>query len=346
MTITPIGRPILPPADGRPDWLPIVADATAASPGADPYAVYLDTLESPNSRRVMRACLDNIARMIVEDATGTEPDPSEVGGAGCPWWLFRYQHAARIRALLLDPEWGYSPASVNKHLSALRGVMKESWHLGLMSGDDYARAREIKNVKGKRELTGRSVGEDEVAKMLAACATSKVPACYRDAALIAVLQSTGMRCNEIAEALIERYDARERSLKIIGKGNKERTVWIHRDAVQPLERWLASLGERRGPIFRSISKHGRINGSLTASGVWRLINDIRERAGVLKLSTHDFRRTYAGEFMDAGGDVLQAGTTMGHDDPATTKRYDRRDERAIRDVVDKMKIVVPAPPAE
>jgi site-specific recombinase XerD len=339
-------RTILPAADGRPDWLPITT-GTGLTASADPYAVYLDNLGSPNSKRGMRGCLDNIARMIIRDATGTEPDPHEVGGAGCPWWLFRYQHAARVRALLLDPEVGYSPASVNVHLSALRGVMKESWHLGLMSGDDYARAKEIKSVKGKRELTGRSVTKDEVAKMLAAAKAAKAPVCYRDAALITLLESTGLRCNEIAGALIERYDAAERSLRVIGKGNKERTVWINREVVPVLEKWLTFLDERRGPIFRSIDKHGVISeDGLCLSGVWYLIDDIRKRAGVKKLSTHDFRRTYAGEFMDAGGDVLQAADTMGHDDPMTTKRYDRRDGRAIRDVVDRIKIVVPASPVE
>lgn len=343
--MTIVERPILPAAEGRPDWLPIAAGAVTL-PGADPYAVYLDNLESPNSKRVMKFSLDNIARMIVKDATGIDPDPAEVGGAGCPWWLFRYQHAARVRALLNGPDLKYSPASVNRHLSALRGVLKESWKLGLMSGDDYARAREVKNVKGKRELTGRSVSGDEVAKMLATAVAAKVPACYRDAALITVMESTGLRCNEIAGALIERYDAAERSLRVIGKGNKERIVWISREVAPVLERWITFLDERRGPIFRSIDKHGVINGQMTANGVWYLVDDIRKRAGVKKLSTHDFRRTYAGEFMDAGGDVLQAADTMGHDDPATTKKYDRREGRAIRAVVDRMKIVVPVSPAE
>ena len=314
---------------------------------ADPYAVYLDNLGSPDSKRGMRGCLDNLARMIVKDATGIEPDHDEVSGAGCPWWLFRYQHAARVRALLLDPAREYSPASINKHLSALRGVMKESWHLGLMEGDDYARAKEIKNVKGKREPTGRSISGGEMAKMLAACAGSKEPVCYRNAALIVILESTGLRCNEMASTLIERYDPRERSLRVIGKGNKERTVYIHQEAVPHLEKWLTFLGDRRGPIFRSIDKHGHVReDGISARGVRFLIDDIRKRAGIPKLSTHDFRRTFAGEFIDAGGDLYRTADVMGHDDPATTKKYDRRESRAIREVVDKMKIVVPAPPAE
>ena len=49
---------------------------------------------------MMKSHLDHLACMIVKDATGIEPDPGEVSGAGCPWWLLRYQHTIRLRMLL------------------------------------------------------------------------------------------------------------------------------------------------------------------------------------------------------------------------------------------------------
>ena len=61
----------------------------------------------------MKARLDNLARMIVKDATGTEPDPGEISGAGCPWWLLRYQHTSRLRALLDDHDPPYSAPTIN-----------------------------------------------------------------------------------------------------------------------------------------------------------------------------------------------------------------------------------------
>ena len=73
----------------------------------------------------------------------------------------------------------------------------------------------------------------------------------RDAALLAVLRCTGIRGEEASTMLIERYDGRERSLRVRGKGNKERTVYLHSAGAAYLERWLALLGDQRGPMFRS-----------------------------------------------------------------------------------------------
>ena len=57
-----------------------------------------------------------------------------------PWGQIRYSHAAAIRAKLAER---YAPATTNKMLSALRGVLKEAWRLGHMSAEDYARATDF-----------------------------------------------------------------------------------------------------------------------------------------------------------------------------------------------------------
>ncbi len=80
------------------------------------------------------------------------------------------------------------------------------------------------------------------------------PAGIRDAALLAVLQSTGIRRAEAAAATIERYDPGERVLRVTGQGNKDHTVYIRPDAVNLLGSWLVAVGVLSGPIFRSVDK--------------------------------------------------------------------------------------------
>lgn len=309
-------------------------------PGVDPYEVYIASLDSPESQRTMRGALDRIARM----QTGNP----ETTGAWQPWWLLRYEHTTQIRADLIayrdtkSPA-GYSPSHINKHLIALRRVLRVCWRMGLMTGDEYQRAADIKNVTGSRVIAGRNIHRDETAAMLKVTAEAEGPAAIRDAALVAVLSSTGIRRAEAANLLIERYDHGERSLRIIGKGNKERVVYLMPDAVPHFERWLNLLGVRRGPVFRRVHKDGAIGtGAMTPRALGYIVDRTRIKAGSAPMSTHDFRRTFIGDFIDAGGDLAQAQRLAGHALATTTAGYDRRPDRALRDAVDRMSLPSPA----
>jgi integrase len=320
--------------------VPLLALVPGIPRAADPYQVYLDQLGSAESRRTMQGCLDRIARMITEGGEPLPPDYPPVTGRGRAWWMLRYEHTAHIRAKLLER--GQSPSHVNKHMSALRGVLGECWNLELMSTDDYHRAVRAKNVKGTREKAGRSIHDDEMRTLLAACIAAEGPIGVRDAALVAVLQSTGVRREEAATALIEHYDPGERSLRIIGKGNKERTVYIHPDAVPHLERWLAVLGVRRGPLFRPVGRYGKVGTArMTSVAIGRIVDRRRRQAAMQPLSAHDFRRTFAGEMIDHGADLPQVQRALGHAHVDTTAGYDRRPGRQLRDAVDRLHLPRP-----
>lgn len=300
----------------------------------NPYFVYLARF-SGESRRTMRGCLDRIAAAITRtpDAPGL--------GEQFPWERVSYPYAVLLRTEFTE-RWS-SPSHVNKHLSALRGVARECWRLKLVSAEDYWLVRDIENVKGSRELAGRNIHADELTAMLAtSLADERVPHGIRDAAIVAVLASTGIRRAEAASALIERYDHGERSLRIIGKGNKERTVYLHQAAVSHLDRWLVTVAVRRGPVFRGIDKWGNVSARpLSARAIGYILDERRRQAGLSPLATHDFRRTFIGDFLDAGGDLVQAQKLAGHASATTTASYDRRPGRALRTAVDRLSLPSP-----
>jgi site-specific recombinase XerD len=301
----------------------------------NPYFVYLARF-SGESQRTMRGCLDRIAAIIME--TGVVPPGL---GERIPWEDIRYPHVVLLRTEFIK-RWP-SLSHVNKHLSALRGVLRECWRLGLMTAEDYQRATDVGNVKGSRELAGRNIHADETAALLAACLADEcVPRGVRDAALVAVLQSTGIRRAEAAGALIEHYDHGERALKVTGKGNNQRTVYIHPAAVPYLDRWLVTVAARRGPVFRRIDRWENISGRpLSARAIGYIVNERCGQAGLPALSTHDFRRTFIGDFIDAGGDLVQAQKLAGHASATTTASYDRRPGRALRTAVDRLSLPSP-----
>ena len=113
----------------------------------------------------MAEALERIARI----ASGGALD-----AVALPWHLLRYQHVTAIRTALMEcvsERTGkpLGPATVNKALSALRGVLKEAWRLGLMNAEDLARATDFAPVRGSTVLRGRALASHEVAALFHVC---------------------------------------------------------------------------------------------------------------------------------------------------------------------------------
>lgn len=311
----------------------------------EPYSVYLGQL-SGETLRTMRGCLDRLARILA--GVRLDEPPAEdlnrgvplVTGAWVPWWQLRYEGTAALRAVMLDIGW--SPSHINKHLSALRRVLKESWRLGLMTADDYHRAIDLEPVKGQREPAGRDVGETELGALLAACDDS--PLGVRDAAVIAVVYVTGVRRTEAADLTLASYSAAAQSLRLVGKGNKERIVPIGEAAIPWLEAWLRLRGGKPGALFCPLRKGGKVeHRHLTSQTIADLLERRRVQAGVaLPIKPHDLRRTLIGDLLDNGTDLATAQALAGHADPRTTSRYDRRSLDTKRDAVNGLRLPKPS----
>ncbi|THV33426.1 tyrosine-type recombinase/integrase [Glycomyces buryatensis] len=308
--------------------------AVVVSPAADPYRAYLDSLGSAESRRTMRGCLDRIAALLADD--------ENVTGEGQPWHLLRYEHTSRLRAAMIDRGW--SGAYVNKHLAALRRVLKEAWRLDLMAAEDYQRACDLTPVKAQRLPVGSQVDAESLGAALYACDMDSSPAGARDAAVLAALYSTGCRRSEIASMRLVDYDKTERSIRIVGKGNKERSVYLTEAAQERLERWMGVRGNGPGALFCPINKAGRLRKSgtqlsrMTGQAIADLLTKRLVEAGQRRHTPHDFRRTFIGELLDAGVDLAITQSLVGHASPATTARYDRRPARRSREAVDRLQL--------
>ena len=327
------------------DRLPMLVIEPGQQPtDREPYGVYLGQM-SGETLRTMRGCLDRLAR-ILAGIRLDEPPLEEVErgvpvvtGDWVPWWELRYEGTAALRAVMLDIGW--SPSHINKHLSALRRVLKESWRLGLMSAEDYHRAIDLEPVKGTREPAARDVGEDELGALLAVCDDS--PLGVRDAAVIAVVYVTGIRRSEAAALTLTSYSAATRSLRLLGKGNQDRTVPISAAALPWLDAWLRLRGGKPGPLFCPLRKGGKVeHRAMTSQTIADLLERRRLQAGVaLPVKPHDLRRTLIGDLLDNGTDLATAQAIAGHADPRTTSRYDRRAIDTKRDAVDGLRLPSP-----
>lgn len=274
--------------------------------------MYLAKLASPLSRRTQLESLRTVSGILGID------DPRAV-----PWWRLRYEHSVALLAQLEKKGW--APATVNKILAAYRRVLQESFNLGLMSADEWQRAKNVGDVKGERIPAGRELLGDEVQRLFAACGDDLMG--LRDRAVLSLLYFGGLRRAEVAGALLAFYYVQKGELVLVGKRNKQRKVAFNAEARGFIDAWLAVRpqgGEHL--VTRVESSHG-----LTGEAV-RIV--LKRRAGIAgvdaaSFSAHDFRRTFASTLIGAGVDIVTVQKMMGHDDPRTTARYDRRPDTAM-----------------
>lgn len=222
-----------------------------------------------------------------------------------------------------------APASVTALVNAVKGACKVSWKDHKMSTDAWERIREVKPPAGSRLPAGRNIGTGEKTQLLRSAAGDDGPAGPRDAAIMAMFMGTGIRRAELASMEIDDIDLASGRAVILGKGNKEREAFLAPGSMAALFDWLEIRGRTPGPLFCPIRKGGILatDRHLALSAVSYIIEHRRMLAGVAHLTPHDFRRTLAGDMLDAGDDLSTVSEALGHADPKTTKRYDRRGSR-------------------
>lgn len=317
----------------RSTALAVVEPATVPTALAtNPAAVYLASFPSANSRATMKRALARIVEKATHRTEHLDAESGELDAAvlGFNWTGLRYQHTQAIRSTIAA-EYA-SPSTVNTYLAALRGVLKEAWRLGLMTGDDYTRAADVRSVKGSRVPKGREVKRGELGALFDTCADDTSAAGRRDAAMLGLLAGGGLRRAEVVALQLADYEAASGILTLTGKGNKQRTVHLTNGTADALAEWLAVRGAAPGPLFYRVNKGGRI---IAAAMTPQAVRDmLAKRAagagGIAKLSPHDFRRTFVSTLLDTGVDIKTVADMAGHSSVVTTQRYDRRGERAKR----------------
>lgn len=279
----------------------------------NPALIYIASLPSPQSRRVMSTALNNIAWIFGVDA------------AHLDWTALRYQHVMHIRAALLQSSW--KPATTNRHLAALRGVLRESWRLGYLSAEEYQKAVDFKNIKAENLPAGRGLEHDELKELLQECDNTTTG--IRDAAIIAVLYLSGLRRAEVISLNLGDLDTTG-ALLVHGKGRKERKVYIVNKGQDYLQRWLELRGTQPGPLFCQTRGGKIIVSPLTSQAVYIMLRRKAEKIGLDPLSPHDLRRSFISDLLDRGADIATVAKLAGHSDIKTTSRYDRRPEAVKR----------------
>lgn len=154
----------------------------------------------------------------------------------------------------------------------------------------------------------------------------------RDRAILEVLYSTGIRVSELVGLNREKVDFISGSLRVRGKGKKERLALLGKEAQKALRNYL-----REGIALKTDAVFLNKNGTrLTDRSVRRIINKYINKCGIEQnISPHSIRHSFATHLIDNGADLRSVQELLGHENLSTTQIYTHMGSRRLQDMYKK-----------
>lgn len=160
----------------------------------------------------------------------------------------------------------------------------------------------------------------------------------RDRAILETLFSTGLRVSELASLNRDSINFNRREFGIIGKGGKERVVFLSDQAVEWLEKYLQVRKDNFRPLF--IRFQGKVNPAnsgeamrLTSRSIERTVEKYVKKIGLLvKATPHTLRHSFATDLLINGADIRSVQEMLGHANISTTQIYTHVTNRHLRDI--------------
>jgi integrase/recombinase XerC len=214
---------------------------------------------------------------------------------------------------------GLARRSQGRAVAALRAFCRWAVRVGELAADPAARLRTPKAPK----TLPRHLRPGEVETLLEAPAGDD-PTAARDRAVLELLYAAGLRVAELVSLDWAEVDLRERSLRVVGKGGKERQVPFGRPAERALRAWREAADALPAPpaadadaVFRNLR-----GGRLTDRSVRRILDRaVAATATARGVHPHALRHSFATHLLEHGADLRAIQELLGHASLSTTQRY-------------------------
>ena len=209
-------------------------------------------------------------------------------------------------------------SSVQTHINTLRSFF------GWLDAEDIIKKnpmRKIKSLKIDRAKARRPLTAEQLERLRDGCGT------YKEKALVEFLVSSGCRLGELVGIRVDAVDWQGRSVVVLGKGGKERTVYFSVRAKLMLQEYLS---RRKGGEALFASSRAPYE-AMKPRAVETILQKIGERAGeARRVHPHLMRHTFASNALNAGMDITIIQHLLGHTDPKTTLIYAELAPRTVR----------------
>ncbi len=270
----------------------------------DAFSAYI-RLERGRSQRTAEAYagdLDDYARFLDKDR-----DEAKLAKASL--------NDARRYVMTLMGQRKYSAAAVRRRIASLRGFYRFLKRSGRRADDplvDFEAPKAPKTLP--KVLTVR-----EVQKLLGARVHPDDEFLYaRDHAMFELLYASGIRIAELVGLDTADVDRERRTLRVTGKGNKQRMTLMNKTTVRAINRWLAVRpASQSDALF--VNKSG---GRITTRTVQYAFSDFKRAAGIERFaSPHTLRHSFATHLLENGADLMVIKELLGHENLSTTQIY-------------------------
>jgi len=216
----------------------------------------------------------------------------------------------------------YSPTSIARHFSSLRGFLK---YMQSQGEYDFSTESMLERPKLGHYLP-QYLTREEVDSVFESAANGKNP--LRDTALFELMYSAGLRISETLGIKLSQLDLDNEWLTPIGKGNKQRLVPLGSKAKENLRAWIEEGRPLTHPTTDNIILNSR-GKPMTRMGAWKIVQ-LHTAHLAKQVSPHTFRHSFATHCLEAGMDLRVLQELLGHADISTTQIYTHIDKEFIK----------------
>ena len=281
----------------------------ALAKSAQGFGRYLEA-ERGRSAHTVRAYLSDIASLLEYAASEGVEDLAGLELGTLRRWLGSQSEA------------GMSRATLARRAATARAFTAWAIREELIDSDPALR---LKAPKREKSLPG-VLHQHQVLRLVEGAASAAAeggPLPLRDRALVELLYATGIRVGELAGLDVDDLDPDRRTLRVLGKGNKERTVPYGLPAALAVDDWLrrgrpALAADASGPALFLGARGKRVDQRQVRSVVRGLLEALGDTAAT---GPHALRHTAATHLLDGGADLRAVQEILGHSSLATTQIY-------------------------
>jgi len=293
------------------------------------FNMYIDRIKyvknySPHTVRNYKYEIENFLEFAKKNLKGSAPDLKKID---------KYL----IRSYLSELYTGRQSVSINRSLSAIRSF------LSFLEREGYPVNNAVQNISmpGKKKKLPAVLSIDDMFAVLDGINTDSIHG-KRDRAMLELMYASGLRVSEVVSLEIDSIDDASRTVRVAGKGKKERIVPVNRKALDSIKKYLGvrhellkknkkvDLNTALASKVLFVNRYGR---KISTRSIARIVH--KYSVLLKKVNPHVFRHSFATHLLSSGVDLRIIQEFLGHSSLSTTERYTQVSKENLLKVYEK-----------